>query len=214
MVRRALRPGDSVWQVLIWINGAFGAGKTQTAFELHRRLKNAQVADPELLGFALRKMLPAGARSDFQDLPQWRSAVVDTLQQAEAAQPGPVLVPMTIVRDEYFEEIVGGLRGRGVEVRHYALLASPETLRERLSTRVAFVRTGLRCETWAMQQIPRCVAALAKERYATHIETDDRTTDEVVEQIAQDAGLRLVTPRLSPWRYQLRRVQVGVRHIR
>ncbi len=200
--------------MLIWINGAFGAGKTHTAFELHRRLANAHVADPELLGFALHRTLPPQARADFQDLPQWRSAVVDTLQHAESVHEGPVLVPMTIVRDDYFDEIVGGLRSRGVDVRHYALTASPETLRRRLSTRIAFVLSGLQRETWAIEQIPRCVAALAQDRYATHVGTDHRTTDEVVEWIADDAGLELASPRLAPWRYQLRRFRVGVQHIR
>ncbi|MHA7984997.1 AAA family ATPase [Rathayibacter sp. CAU 1779] len=200
--------------MLIWINGAFGAGKTHTAFELQRRLSNAHVADPELPGFAFQRMLPPAARCDFQDLPQWRSSVVDTLQQAESAHTGPVLVPMTIVRDDYFDEIVGGLRDRGVDVRHYALIASPETLLKRLSTRIAFIRSGLRRETWAVRQIPRCVAALATERYATHVESDRRTTDEVVEWIADDAGLALDRPRLAPWRYQVRRLRVGVAHIR
>ena len=200
--------------MLIWINGAFGAGKTQTAFELHRRLRGAHVADPEVIGFALHRTLPPVARGDFQDLPAWRSAVVDVLQQAEAVPDGPVLVPMTIVRDDYFDEVVGGLRARGVDVRHYALIASPQTLVRRLSTRIAFVRSGLRRETWAVQQIPRCVAALSHERYATHVGTDDRTTDEVVEWIAADAGLTLEVPRLAPWRYQVRRLRVGVGHIR
>ncbi|MCC2321183.1 AAA family ATPase [Cellulomonas xiejunii] len=200
--------------MLIWINGAFGAGKTQTAFELRRRLVDAHVADPELLGFAFQRTLPPAARHDFQDLAPWRSAVVDILQQVEAAHTGPVLVPMTIVRDDYFDEIIGGLRSRGVDVRHYALIASPETLRKRLSTRIAFVRSGLRRETWAVQQIPRCVSALAQERYATHVDTDQRTTDEVVEWIADDAGLSLAGPRLAPWRYQLRRLEVGIGHIR
>ncbi len=200
--------------MLIWINGAFGAGKTQTAFELERRVPGARVADPELLGFALQRMLPPDARPDFQDLPAWRTGVVETLQRAEAVHPGPVIVPMTIVLDDYFDEIVGGLRERGVDIRHYALIASPETLRRRLSTRVAFLRTGPRRETWAMQQIPRCVAALARERYAIHVQTDHRTTDEVVEWIAADAGLGLVVPRLPAWRYQLRRLRVGIDHIR
>ncbi|WP_025156392.1 AAA family ATPase [Leifsonia aquatica] len=200
--------------MLIWINGAFGAGKTHTAFELRRRLTDAHVADPELLGFALQHTLPTEARLDFQDLPQWRSAVVDTLEQADAAHRGPVLVPMTIVRDDYFDEIIGGLRSRGVDVRHYALLASPETLRRRLSTRIAFLHTGLRRETWAVQQIDRCVAALAGDRYATHVLTDHRTTDEVVEWIADHAGLVVTAPRLSPWRFQLRRLRVGLQHIR
>jgi hypothetical protein len=200
--------------MLIWINGAFGAGKTHTAFELQRRMPAAHVADPELPGFGFQRMLPPAARRDFQDLPQWRSSVIDTLQQADAAHAGPVLVPMTIVRDDYFDEIVGGLRSRGVDVRHYALIASPETLLKRLSTRIAFMRSGLRRETWATQQIPRCVAALATNRYATHVPTDDATTDEVVEWIADDAGLALSLPRLAPWRYQVRRLRVGVQHIR
>jgi hypothetical protein len=39
-----------------------------------------------------------------------------------------VIVPVTIVGDGYFDEIIGGLRLSGVDVRHYCLIASPETL--------------------------------------------------------------------------------------
>ncbi|HEY9313111.1 hypothetical protein [Williamsia sp.] len=78
--------------MLIWINGAFGVGKTQTAHELHRRLRDSHVADPELLGFAMHKMLPPEQRGDFQDLPQWRSGITETLSQAELAAEHPVIV--------------------------------------------------------------------------------------------------------------------------
>ena len=200
--------------MLIWVNGAFGAGKTQTVFELQRRLADAHVADPELIGFALLKTLPPEARADFQDLPQWRSAVIDTLQQATLEHVGPVLVPMTIVRDDYFEEIIGGLRSRQVDVRHYALTASADTLRRRLSSRIAFIGSGFQRETWAMKQIPRCITALAQHRYATHVPTDDRTINDVVEWIAHDAGLTLTNARLPSWQYQLRRFNVGLRHVR
>lgn len=201
--------------MLIWINGAFGAGKTQTAHELQRRLPDAQVADPELLGFAMHKMLPPAARGDFQDLPQWRTGVLATLRDAERACSGPVIVPMTIVRDDYFDEIIGGLR-TSVDVRHYSLLASPETLRARLQLRLAYVGGRLlgRDETWAIRQIDRCVAALSDQRFATHVPTDDRTLDEVVEAIATDAALTLTRPRLSPVRYQVRRLAVAARHVR
>lgn len=202
--------------MLIWLNGAFGVGKTQTAHELQRRLPEAHVADPELLGFAMRKMLPVPARGDFQDLGEWRAGVVATLRRAESAHDGPVIVPMTVVRDDYFDEIVGGLRSAGVDVKHFALIATPETLRGRLTQRIAFVRSrmfGLG-ETWAIAQIDRCVSALAAERYATHVTTDGRTVDDVVESIAAQAGLTLQRPRLTPGRYQLRRFAVGVRHIR
>jgi AAA domain len=202
--------------MLIWINGAFGAGKTQTAHELERRLGRASVVDPEVLGLALHRMLPPTARADFQDLPQWRAAVVATLPQIEASFDGPVIVPMTIVRDAYFDEIIGGLRSRGVDLRHYSLIASPETLRRRLRQRSGYVlgRVTGRDESWAMQQIDRCVAALSTDRYATQIITDERPTDEVVEAIAGDCGLELVHPRYSRLRYQARRLAVGLRHIR
>lgn len=202
--------------MIVWINGAFGAGKTQTAQELRRRLGGAVVVDPEELGLALHKMLPPRFRGDFQDLPQWRAASLATLRQVEAAVEGPVIVPMTIVCDEYFDEIVGGLRSTGVQLRHYSLIASPATLRRRLRLRSGYLLGRLigREETWAMQQIDRCVVALSSDRYATQIVTDDRSVDEVVETIARDCGLELVRPRYSQARYQVQRLAVGLRHVR
>lgn len=40
--------------MIIWINGAFGSGKTNTAYELKRRIPNAFVYDPEEAGFLVR----------------------------------------------------------------------------------------------------------------------------------------------------------------
>lgn len=202
--------------MLVWINGAFGAGKTQTAFELHRRLPDAHVADPELIGFAIHKMLPARARGDFQDRPQWRAAVVATLADAVAAHDGPVIIPMTLVNPDYFDEIMGGLSEAGVAVRHFSLVASPDTLRRRLRTRSGYWlgRAVGRDESWAMQQIDRCVTALESDRFAEHVDTDDRTVDEVVEDVAARAALDLTGARLAPVRYQLRRAAVGLRHVR
>lgn len=200
----------------MWINGAFGAGKTQTAFELHRRLPTSHVADPELIGFAIHRMLPPGARADFQDRPQWRAAVVATLADAVAAHPGPVIVPMTLVDAAYFDEIMSGLTAAGVDVRHVALQVSPATLRRRLRTRGAFWlgRALGADETWAMAQIDRCVATLRTGRSAEHVDADARSVDEVVEDVAAHVGLTLTRPRLGPVRRRVRRAAVGVRHIR
>ena len=53
--------------VIIWINGGFGAGKTTLAQELHPRLPDAVVYDPEDVGLMLWKWIrPNG---DFQHLP-------------------------------------------------------------------------------------------------------------------------------------------------
>jgi 2-phosphoglycerate kinase len=44
--------------MIIWINGAFGVGKSHTSAELVRRLDNTFLFDPEKVGFFLRKHLP------------------------------------------------------------------------------------------------------------------------------------------------------------
>jgi adenylate kinase family enzyme len=45
--------------MMIWINGAFGAGKTTLAEELHQRLPDALAFDPEYVGYILNRWVPA-----------------------------------------------------------------------------------------------------------------------------------------------------------
>ncbi len=55
--------------MIVWLNGAFGAGKTTAAYELHRRLENSFVYDPENAGCFLRKNMPEECHTpDFQDM--------------------------------------------------------------------------------------------------------------------------------------------------
>lgn len=72
---------------LVWVNGPFGGGKTQTAYELQRRLPGSAVCDPERVGFGLHRMLPPALRGDFQDLPAWRQGVHDMLALALRGTP-------------------------------------------------------------------------------------------------------------------------------
>jgi hypothetical protein len=67
--------------------------------------------------------------------------------------------------------------------------------RHRASSRRRCADACGRDETWAIQQIDRCVRALSDARYATHVPTDDPA-------------------RLSPLRYRARRLTVAARHIR
>jgi hypothetical protein len=121
-----------------------------------------------------------------------------------------------MVRDEYFDEIIGGLRSRGVDLRHYSLIASPEILRKRLRKRSGYLMARLigRDERWAIQQIDRCVTALSGDRYATHIETGELSLDDVVELIAADANLTPERPRLPYVLAQLRWLVIVLRHVR
>lgn len=194
--------------MIIWLNGAFGAGKTQAAFELHRRLPNSHVFDPENAGYYIRRNVPRELRlGDFQDYPMWREFNYSFLHYLDRHYGGILIVPMTVVDPGYFGEIVGKLRADGVDVRHFALCATEETLRKRLRSR------GER-NSWAVRQIERCVAALTHETFGEHLQTDDMSVPEVAEAIARRAGLALEPDnrnRLVRWKD---RFATKLRHIR
>ncbi|MEC3955059.1 AAA family ATPase [Nocardia sp. CDC153] len=197
--------------MLLWINGPFGGGKTQTAFELHRRLPGSVVCDPEEVGFGLHRVIPRELRPDFQELTAWRQGVVETLDLVLRKHDGPVIAPMTVVEPAYFAETVGRLREMGHDVRHFALMARPETVVRRLREREW---AGLRPERWAVAQVDRCLDALAAPEFAEHIHTDEIAVREVADRIAAASGLTLTPNTDGPLRTQLRRARVAIRHIR
>lgn len=199
--------------MIVWINGAFGAGKTQTAHELCRRLARGWVCDPELLGFAIQRMQPPSRRADFQDEPLWRTGVRDLIGRLDdAPELSPVIVPMTMVEQRYFDEIIGGLRSDGHDLRHFALQTSPAVLLKRLRSRGLMF--GLGRDLWAVQQIARCTNALARPEFGVGVPTDQITIGDVVETIAGQIGLPLVRPRESAPRRLVRNLGVQIRHIR
>jgi adenylylsulfate kinase-like enzyme len=109
--------------VILWINGAFGSGKTQAAFELKRRLENSFVFDPENTGYFLRQRLPREIMpADFQDLAAWRSINAEILAAISARQGTVVIVPMTVYRKQYFDEITVPLRAAGIRIDHWTCL--------------------------------------------------------------------------------------------
>ena len=60
--------------MIIWLNGAFGAGKTTIAHELQQKLPNAIFYDPEIIGSALMELVPEEMKeNDFQEYQEWRS---------------------------------------------------------------------------------------------------------------------------------------------
>jgi hypothetical protein len=208
--------------VLLWINGPFGGGKTQTAHEIRRRLPGSFVSDPEHVGFALHRMTPPALRGDFQDLASWRRGVVEVLDRASTGHDGVTVVPMTVVEPAYFEEIVGGLRDRGHDVRHFALMAERETVVRRLWER-GFVHAArvvlgkdapLRRESFALEVLDRCLERLREPEFAEHVWTDHLTVAQVADRVAASAGLTLAPNTDGRLRGRLRRTWTSVKHIR
>ncbi|MBD0669435.1 AAA family ATPase [Streptomyces sp. CBMA156] len=208
--------------MLLWINGPFGAGKTQTAHEIQRRLPGSVICDPEHVGFGLHRMMPPQLRGDFQDLPAWRQGVVEVLDRTLTAHPGVVIAPMTVVEPAYFRETVGRLRERGHDVRHFALLAERGTVVERLRERgfghvltfVAGQDAPLRRESFALSKLDLCLERLRDEEFARQVWTDRLTLPQVADHIAASSGLTLAPNTDSVLRGRVRRAWTGVRHIR
>ncbi|MEU4766134.1 AAA family ATPase [Actinosynnema sp. NPDC023794] len=208
--------------MLLWINGPFGGGKTQTAHEIRRRLPGSFLSDPEHVGFALHRMTPRPLRGDFQDLASWRRGVVEVLDRAASGHDGVIVVPMTVVEPAYFREVVGGLRDRGHDVRHFALLAERETVVRRLSERVfgraARVVLGreasLRRESFALRVLDRCLERLREPEFAEHVWTDHLTVEQVADRVAASAGLTLAPNTDGRLRGRVRRTWTSVKHIR
>jgi len=124
--------------VIVWINGAFGAGKTTTARELIDLIPNSTLFDPEVIGGGLTHLLPAkhlAEVGDYQDLPIWRRMVIDTAAAMLAELGGTLVVPMTLLRQEYRDEIFGGLAARRIAVRHVLLTPAETILRARIAAR-------------------------------------------------------------------------------
>jgi hypothetical protein len=195
-------------RVLIWLNGAFGVGKTSLAFEMQALHPNTLVVDPEALGFALRRMQTPAPRGDFQDDPLWRELVLVTLERLLARETRTLIVPMTLVNALYFDEIVAELRTRGHAVHHFALMAARETILKRLSKRGDFG------ETFAHRNLERCVAALESPMFGEHVPTDGVDLATLARDLLHRVGLAVTEPRESDLERTLRRWRVWWRHVR
>jgi hypothetical protein len=122
--------------MIIWINGAFAAGKTTLAQELERRLPDAMPFDPEYVGYILTKWVPPADSGDFQDIPLWRKLVAEFAIGMSADYGRPLIVPMTLVNHGYRAEIFGLIDRAGIPVLHVFLDVPAEELHRRIDARV------------------------------------------------------------------------------
>ena len=178
--------------VIIWINGGFGAGKTTLAQELHRRLPEAVVYDPEDVGIMLWKWMPPNG--DFQHLPSWRELVVATALSLRRHHADTLIVPMSLIRDPYRAEILGGLADAGEQVLHVFLEPDAGILRERLNARVTdpkYTEWDRAARELGLPGVDEMVAAAARQPGGTLLLRSDRLTPpELADEVLARAGLR------------------------
>ncbi|MBB4893734.1 8-oxo-dGTP pyrophosphatase MutT (NUDIX family) [Streptomyces olivoverticillatus] len=178
--------------MIVWLNGPFSGGKTSTARELAELIPGSTLYDPEVIGGALRHLLPpkrlAGV-TDYQDLPIWRRMVADTAAALLAEVGGVLIVPMTLLRQEYRDEIFGALASRRIRVRHVLLTSDETILRTRIEHRVEFEDDAGRSESvrqWARDHIAPYREALTwLEGDAYAVDTSALTPREAAERVAE-----------------------------
>src|SRR5437588_2465948 len=99
--------------MILWINGAFGVGKTTVGRRLLDHWADAVVFDPELVGFLVRLTVPRDADVDFQTLPLWRESVLEFALSLDRHYRGPIIVPMCVWARDHHDELLGGLSAGG-----------------------------------------------------------------------------------------------------
>ncbi|MFJ5096899.1 NUDIX domain-containing protein [Streptomyces sp. NPDC088557] len=186
--------------MIVWLNGAFGAGKTTTARELVELIPNSTLYDPETTGGSLRALLSAKRLAeveDYQDLPIWRRLVVDTAAALLAETGGVLVVPMTLLRQEYRDEIFGGLAARRIDVRHIHLFPEETILRARIDGRADYgdPDTDARVRAWCHGRIASHRAALGWLAADAHaVDTSELTPPEAARSVADAVRSGLAAP--------------------
>jgi len=195
--------------MIIWLNGAFGSGKTTCAYELNRRLPNSYVYDPENAGYFIRQNIPKELhKSDFQNHEEWRVINYEMLSYLSQEFNGTIIVPMTINNAQYYEEMIQKLIDDGIRLRHFILYADKETIVKRLNKRLE------RGQTWAKAQIDTCIHAFDNIITEEKIMTDRRSIDDIVEEISARCEIMLLPDHRSSLAKWIHRTSTLIKHIR
>jgi broad-specificity NMP kinase len=175
--------------MIVFVNGPFGVGKSTAVAQLHKRLPEALVIDPEKVGHMLWAQLPEALRTEeFELEPIWPSLTRCLIEQFHRAYRRDILVPMTIARPAVFAQLVEPLRSDGIDVSHITLLAAHTTIRDRLRQRGEGPdRWGEL--SWEGEQVERCLESLTRAQFAVHLETDQLTPAQVADAILRLTGL-------------------------
>lgn len=157
---------------VVWINGAFGVGKTTVAAELVSLLPSARIVDPERIGFVMRRTFWRDV--DYQDVELWRSLTARRVRSA--GRRGTAIVPMTVTDVDVFDRLTVG-------AQTFLLTAERRTLERRIAR-------SAEASGWRSSQLDRCLHAFEVADLGTPVPADDRSPAEIASAIA---GL-VVTP--------------------
>ena len=172
--------------MIVWLNGTHGVGKTTTSALVQRLIPSSRILDAEKVGEVLMDVRPGlPATDDFQHWAPWRPLVVETARRVLDFAGGTLVMPMTVLVEQYWHEIRDGLAEHAIPVRHFVLHADRATLERRIADDVL-----MQPSTFRRSYLDAYAAAVESwlPREAEVIDTTRRTPEAVAEKIARAAG--------------------------
>ncbi|MFF1418911.1 AAA family ATPase [Streptomyces sp. NPDC058280] len=173
--------------MIVWLNGTFGAGKTTTTKELTALLPQSRAFDSEEVGYMLRDVLSSVPVTNFQEWRPWRGLVVETAAQVLDYVGGALVIPQTVLTEQYWTEIRAGLENKGIPVHHFVLHTDRDTLVERIHTDPKPESSG--AVQWRLDHLSAYEDALPwLRREATVIDTTEISPARAAQLIVDSVG--------------------------
>lgn len=115
----------------------------------------------------------------FEGYPLWRELNCKLLKDISSKYDGDIIVPMTLVLDVSYTEIIQRLTDGGISVGYVILDGDRQTIHDRI------IKRGEDEECWCMNNIQTCLDAQCGDMRAEHINTVGRTPGEIADEIIE-----------------------------
>lgn len=113
---------------------------------------------------------------DFQDYSVWRQSTYKIVFDL-AVKTDKIIIPVTIYKKDYYQEIIQQLIKDKIPLEKYILLADKTTILERLDNRVN------EDNIWAKRHLDVCLKAFESHIPGQRLNTDSSKSEEVAKKI-------------------------------
>jgi tRNA uridine 5-carbamoylmethylation protein Kti12 len=164
--------------LIIFINGPFGVGKTTTARLVAKRLGRAVIFDPEFIGMLLHRFLrDISGVEDFQNYKLWAPLTAYTARLLSRITKKPVIVPMTVSNKARWKYLTKAVKSDDRTVVCVRLTCSEEVLRQRILDRP---HEGGPHE-WCLNHVADGVRMMSDPDFGEAVDTENNKPEAVAE---------------------------------